>query len=246
MLATDQPPSTSFPLLFDFRQRKIVDHVDRHFRERRLREQQLSEQQCASVPTSRAATDSSNRKGEKETDPPRVLDLGYGAIPNPYFTSRHKVVGLDLNGDFKPPNYTQVVKGDVMDLPKPFEPESFDAITAGELIEHLERPIDFLRGCFHTLKVGGILVITTPNPNSIWERTLTLNMSRRFFYDREHIMLFPQRWLVRIAEMAGFCQVEVFSGGISPPFSTVTLPFPRPWAEYTVLTAKKGLTAKKC
>ncbi len=47
---------------------------------------------------------------------------------------------------------------------------SFDCITAGELIEHLENPEKFIKECKRILKQGGVLIITTPNKKSWWNR----------------------------------------------------------------------------
>ena len=40
----------------------------------------------------------------------------------------------------------------------------FDAIVAGEIIEHLENPGLFLRNMQRHLKPGGVLILSTPNP----------------------------------------------------------------------------------
>lgn len=166
----------------------------------------------------------------------RLLDLGWAQQPNPYLHNS-EVIGLDLERPEPPANYAGAFEGDVMNLPHPFEPESFDAIHAGELLEHLEDPIRFLRNCLDTLKPGGILVLSTPNPNSPWERLLTLSLSRRFFYTEHHVCLYPQRWLIRMLERSGFTDVRLLSGGIQSPFGLV--PFPRPWCYQTIAIAKK-------
>ena len=154
----------------------------------------------------------------------RVLDIGCKDIPNP-FLDNEEVIGLDYMPADMPANYVECRQGDAMGLPAPFRPESFDAIHAGEIIEHMEKPVDFLRGCCRTLKPGGIVVLSTPNPNSPFERVLTLSLSRRFMYDKDnyrpmldHVCLFPQRWLIRMIEIAGFTNVRLSSGGIFFPF----------------------------
>ena len=45
----------------------------------------------------------------------------------------------------------------------PFEPESFDLVTAFEVIEHLERWRDLLAEANRVLKPGGVLLVSTPN-----------------------------------------------------------------------------------
>lgn len=51
---------------------------------------------------------------------------------------------------------------------------SFDVIIAGEVIEHLGRPLDFLQASRVLLNDGGKLILTTPNPDgfSYWRRAL--------------------------------------------------------------------------
>lgn len=55
--------------------------------------------------------------------------------------------------------------GDVceLDFPKLY----FDYVVAGELIEHLERPLQFIDGAFRVLKHGGILALSTPRNEAI-------------------------------------------------------------------------------
>ena len=133
-------------------------------------------------------------------------------------------------------NYTSTKQ---FNIAYPFKENEFDAVTAGEIIEHLENPNLFLKGAYNILKAGGTLVLSTPNPNSIWERILTLNLSRKYFYDPEHFNLYPQRWLIRILERNGFKNIKVYSGGLTVPFFNKNIYFPRPWAEYTVISAEK-------
>ena len=169
------------------------------------------------------------------SDKDSVLDIGAADKPNPFLTNR-RVVALDLDLHSAPPNYSERRQGDAMDLPMPFAPGEFQAITAGEIIEHLENPMGFLRACRETLAPTGVLVLSTPNPNSPIEQLLTITLSRRFFYTEDHVMLFPQRWLVRMLERSGFSEVQLYSGGFPlPPFGLV--PFPRPWCYQTIATA---------
>ena len=162
----------------------------------------------------------------------RILDLGWAEIPNSYLSNR-SVQGLDLTERKPPENYSEVHVGDVMALPNPLEACSIDAILAGEIIEHLENPSAFLRGCFSTLDVGGILVISTPNPLSPIELFLNLFLSRKLFYARDHVMLIPQRWLIRLMENAGFSEVRLLSGGFPIPFLGL-IPVPRQFTYQTI------------
>jgi SAM-dependent methyltransferase len=169
----------------------------------------------------------------------KVLDIGWVDYPNTYL-SNPQVVGLDLQIRSLPLNYSECFMGSAMDLPMPFSPNSFDAIIAGEIIEHLERPVDFLRNCKKTLGDGGILVLSTPNPNSFIERLLTINLSQRFFYSHDHITLYPQRWLIRMMGIAGFVDIKLYSGGF-PIHGFGTIPFPRPWCYQTIAAGYKPI-----
>ena len=88
------------------------------------------------------------------------------------------IVGLDFDEEgveaLKNRGYNAVC-GDVhvVDLNK-----KFDTIIAGEIIEHLDNPGQFLCNMFRHLKPGGRLVVSTPNPfyakqrGKIWRRGL--------------------------------------------------------------------------
>jgi SAM-dependent methyltransferase len=162
-----------------------------------------------------------------------VLDIGASDMPNTYINCK-RLVAIDLQEGKYTPNYHEAYVGDAMKMPHPFKEGEFDAIIAGELLEHLPDPLGFLKACSATIKPGGKIVLSTPNPNSIWERILTLNLSRKYFYTKNHVCLYPQRWLIRMMEIAGFTDVKIISGGITIPFINANIPFPRPWAHYTI------------
>ncbi len=166
-----------------------------------------------------------------------VLDLGCTALPNP-FLNNEEVVGLDVSEGLLHDNYSKLIIGNVMDIDSIFEENSLDSIIAGEIIEHLEDPVCFLRQCHKILKPDGVLVLSTPNPNSLIERFLTLTLSRRYFYTDNHLMLYPQRWLIRMLERSGFTDIKLHSGGMIFPILSL-IPFPRPWCYQTISTAVK-------
>src|SRR5690554_891906 len=172
-----------------------------------------------------------------------VADVGFRQCPNPFLTTG-KVVGIDPNAtdSDRAGNYSEVFSGTLMDYIKTYGQETLDVVLAGELIEHLEVPVEFLRECYMALKPGGRLVLSTPNPNSFIEQLLTLTLSRRYFYTTEHIMLIPQRWLIRIMEIAGFANVKLYSGGFPIPLVGL-IPFPRPWCYQTIAIGEKILAS---
>jgi len=88
--------------------------------------------------------------------------------------------------------------------------QEFDAITAIEIIEHLENPRQFLRQCFALLKRGGRLLLSTPNidsavAKSVWVRTGTFPwFSDEDYASHGHITPIPAWVLRKAAAEAGF------------------------------------------
>ena len=81
----------------------------------------------------------------------------------------------------------------------PFEKGRFDAVYAGEIIEHLTDPHAALRRWVELLKPGGRLIVTTPN------RRHLLTRARRFevVENPEHLFEWDLRQLRRAVTLAG-------------------------------------------
>jgi len=164
-----------------------------------------------------------------------ILDIGCSQLPNPYFNTE-EVYGLDIRKGENYDRYKEFYLADVFDLPEPLNDKKFDAVVVGEVLEHVENPSEFLRCCRTATHDNGIIVLSTPNPHSIAECLLTITLNRKYYYTREHIMLYPQRWLIRILEIAGFNKVKLYSGGTQFPLLGL-IPFPRPWCYQTIAVA---------
>ncbi len=87
-----------------------------------------------------------------------ILDIGAaeGFVHQLLIEAHHdkKIYTLDVAGnpDFK------------IDLNKSKDlRKKFDTIIAGEILEHVENPSEFIRFCHHQLKPSGRLIVTTPN-----------------------------------------------------------------------------------
>jgi ubiquinone/menaquinone biosynthesis C-methylase UbiE len=94
-------------------------------------------------------------------------DTGAGAATIRDFFSKSAITGLDCTNRLQEKNrgqYTAFCAGSVTDLP--FADDSFSAVLALEVIEHLypahvERALGEV---FRVLNLGGIFILTTPNP----------------------------------------------------------------------------------
>jgi len=164
-----------------------------------------------------------------------VLDIGCAQLPNK-FLNNVNVTGLDLQQAKLPQNYSSFIKGSLDDVIN--MQQNYDAIVAGEILEHLINPMHFLQQCNQTLKPGGILALSTPNPHSIIEALLTITLNRQYFYTKDHIMLFPQRWLIRMLEINDFTNIKLYSAGFPIPKYGL-IPFPRFLCHQTIAIATK-------
>jgi 2-polyprenyl-3-methyl-5-hydroxy-6-metoxy-1,4-benzoquinol methylase len=106
--------------------------------------------------------------------PKKILDIGIGSgiggkIMRLHFPSA-EISGIDAVRERTRNllhSYDRIFYGSILD--KVFEPEFFDLVVAGELIEHIHiSEVDnFLKEVFKILRPGGSFVFTTPNPNDI-------------------------------------------------------------------------------
>ena len=157
--------------------------------------------------------------------PERALDVG---CSTGYLASRLQergatVVGLDLDDRAaeQARRFCESVHvGDVETMELPFEAGSFDAIVAGDVIEHLRDPGAFLARIRPLLRPGGRLVLSTPNIAN-WAMRLSL-LFGRFRYtewgllDRTHTHLFTRKTLRECLETAGY-RIAVFDFTVPVP-----------------------------
>lgn len=99
----------------------------------------------------------------------RLIDLGCLDSLVPVIAKKwypqEEVWGLDEAGEAinemrRTYPFVDWIQGDV--YATKFPPNYFSYIVAGELIEHLDRPEDFIAEAFRILKTGGVLALSTP------------------------------------------------------------------------------------
>jgi SAM-dependent methyltransferase len=135
-------------------------------------------------------------------------------------------VGLDLQRPASPSGYEEEIQGDALRLEACLGTRRFDSIVAGELIEHLENPYQFLRSLHGVLAEGGRVILSTPNPVS-WPVVLfEWFRSRKYFYSRDHLYYFTPRWVIRLLEETGYVIESVVPVGLLVPLGPFIPPCP--------------------
>ena len=164
----------------------------------------------------------------------RILDVGCAdgnfSILLKEACSAKEVYGIEISEKgvkLARNNGVKAFQLDIDDEDFPFEDNYFDAIFAGQIIEHLYDPDHFLEECYRVLKQNGILVLSTVNLSSLYNR-LTLmfgyqpfstsvstryNVGRPFELSDEilgdHIRVFTHRALLELLKLYNFKILEV-------------------------------------
>src|SRR5262245_36483937 len=95
-----------------------------------------------------------------------------------------------------------------------FESGAFDVVTAIEVVEHLDDPLESLRQFRRVLRPGGAAYVTTPNFDSLTRRLLGPRW--RIVEYPEHLQYFTSRSLGQAAGRSEFEVTLMGSSGISP------------------------------
>jgi SAM-dependent methyltransferase len=170
----------------------------------------------------RAATD----RSQPATDRPlRVLDVGCG---EGWFAQRLVDVGAQVTGVeiAREPLRRARVRCPALDLrlvepdaPLPFEDCSFDAVWAGETIEHVCDTQAWMSELRRVLRSGGVLALSTPNhgrPLLAWLALSPRRFAERFDVLGEHMRFYNRRALASLLTGFGFEDVDVREVGGLP------------------------------
>ena len=82
-----------------------------------------------------------------------------------------------------------------------FKPNSFDAVTLWDVIEHFTDPFEAVKTCHSYLKPGAVLALTTIDVDSLAAKALGHNWP---WYMRMHRVYFSKPTIRRLLESAGF------------------------------------------
>jgi 2-polyprenyl-3-methyl-5-hydroxy-6-metoxy-1,4-benzoquinol methylase len=92
-----------------------------------------------------------------------------------------------------------------------FSQETYDVVCTFQVIEHVEKPVEFLKTLKRATREGGTIFIEAPNLRdpllSVWD----VPMYRKFFYHSAHIHYFTESSLIKVARDVGFRpdQIEI-------------------------------------
>lgn len=137
----------------------------------------------------------------------RLLEIGVGSGS---FLKAAKVKGFDVMGcDLSAPicRHVELKFGITMHcgLLSELQTENqFDVIVMNHVLEHVQKPVEFLQDVFRLLKPDGIVHIAVPNIDC-WEASLPGWTS----YEPYHLTYFNQQTLLRAVVSAGFTSKRV-------------------------------------
>ena len=153
---------------------------------------------------------------------PRVLDIGCGegAFAAAMLDAGAHVVAVDIAEE---PLRRARSRRPELDLrlvapdgPWPLDDASFDAVWAGEVIEHVADTAAWLSEVRRVLRSGGSLVVSTPAHGRL--ALMRLAFSPRAFAEHfdplgDHLRFYDRRTLARLLDEFGFEHVTVRSAG---------------------------------
>lgn len=159
----------------------------------------------------------------------KILDIGCGGgfLSNELAKNGYAVTGVDLSPESlhiaKIFDVTQTVKYEVADAFKlPYPDDTFDAVTAMDFLEHVEKPAEVIKEFSRVLKPGGLFFFHTFNRNLIsW---LIVIKFVEWFVKNTPKNMHILRLFIKPCELRKYCQdsgIQVYDiKGVRPVLSS--------------------------
>ena len=150
-------------------------------------------------------------RGRNDNKKNKLLDIGcaMGVLLEEARDVGFAVEGIDLSQDAV--NYCNKHKlktyNGTVYTAKQLHENSYDVITAFQIIEHEREPLKMMNRVNKLLKKGGMVVLATPNYGGFWRKV----MGKRWFgfAHPEHVVLFNFESMRTLLEKSGFRGIEI-------------------------------------
>lgn len=147
----------------------------------------------------------------------KLLDVGFGAgtILKAAREKKWDVFGVEVSKpaiEYAKSQGFEVFHGELQKAPYP--ENSFDVVTASEIIEHLSDTKSVLQGVFRILRPGGLFWATSPSARGLTYQAIGLSWTN--VAPPEHIQLFSKQGINKMLREIGFTKIEVKTHALNP------------------------------